>query len=114
MSAYVERVYYSVIWKDTGKKYCDCGWEQDAQRIVSMRPHLLTYVRNDHHLYGQTVDVTPQKQLPTNEIVVNMDGGVGGSWEQRELEPKVLEIGGQQIPIQQKQLPQNDSKPFNP
>jgi len=86
----------------------------DAQRIVSNRPHLLTYVRNDHHLYGQTVDVTPQKQLPTNEIVVNMDGGVGGSWEQRELEPEVLEIGGQKIPIQQKQLPQNDSKPFNP
>jgi len=68
-NAYVDRVWYSVIWKDTGKKYCDCGWEVDAQNIVSQRPHLLTYVRNDHYLYGQTVDVTPQPALPTNEVV---------------------------------------------
>jgi hypothetical protein len=106
-NAYVDRVWYSVIWKDTGKKYCDCGWEMDAQRIVSNRPHLLTYVRNDHHLYGQTVDVTPQPALPTNEIVVNMDGGVGGSWEEREIEmePAALPSGqnklqaGQQEPF---------------
>ena len=106
-NAYVDRVWYSVIWKDTGKKYCDCGWEMDAQRIVSNRPHLLTYVRNDHYLYGQTVDVTPQPALPTNEIVVNMDDGVGGSWEEREIEyePAALPSGqnklqaGQQEPF---------------
>ena len=106
-NAYVDRVWYSVIWKDTGKKYCDCGCEMDAQRIVSNRPHLLTYVRNDHYLYGQTVDVTPQPALPTNEIVVNMDGGVGGSWEEREIEyePAALPSGqnklqaGQQEPF---------------
>jgi hypothetical protein len=30
---------------------------------------------------GQVVDVEIPKALPTNEIVVNMDGGVGGSWK---------------------------------
>ena len=84
----------------------------DAQRIVSNRPHLLTYVRNDHYLYGQTVDVTPQPALPTNEIVVNMDGGVGGSWEERELEPATIKIEGQELPIQQS-LPQSNQKPLD-
>jgi hypothetical protein len=28
----------------------------------------------------QVVDVVMPKALPTSEIVVNMDGGVGGSW----------------------------------
>jgi|TARA_B100001939_G_scaffold340956_1_gene349878 hypothetical protein len=111
-NAYVDRVWYSVIWKDTGKKYCDCGWEMDAQRIVSNRPHLLTYVRNDHYLYGQTVDVTPQPALPTNEIVVNMDGGVGGSWEERELEPATIKIEGQELQIQQS-LPHSNQKPLD-
>ena len=41
------------------------------------------YVRNDHYLYGQTVDVTPQPALPTNEIVVNMDSGVEWFLEER-------------------------------
>ena len=116
-NAYVDRVWYSVIWKDTGKKYCDCGWEMDAQRIVSNRPHLLTYVRNDHYLYGQTVDVTPQPALPTNEIVVNMDGGVGGSWKEVE------HAGDYQGPLyaphpeleaeKQKSLPENNDPPIH-
>jgi len=33
------------------------------------------------------VDVKMPKALPTSEIVVNMDGGVGGSWEVREPQP---------------------------
>lgn len=109
---YVQQVYYSVIWKDTGKKYCDCGWESDAQNIVARRPHLLTYVKNDHILHGQTIDVTPPKQLPTNEIVVNMDGGVGGSWQEvvkvRELLHK------NRFQNKNKQLEQSELKEFKP
>ena len=109
--AYVDRVWFSVIDKNTGKKIADCGWESDAIRLVEMNPQNRTYVRNDHHLYGQTIDITPPPALPTTEIVVNMDGGVGGSWEEKQLEPEVLEIGGQKIPLQQ--LPQSDAKPLD-
>jgi hypothetical protein len=28
------------------------------------------------------LDVSSDKQLPTRDIVVNMDGGVGGSWKE--------------------------------
>ena len=41
------------------------------------------------------VDVT-NKQLPTNDIVVNMDGGVGGSWK----EVNYIEINGQKLELQ--------------
>jgi len=41
------------------------------------------------------------KALPTNEIVVNMDGGVGRSWEVREPEklPQIKLPEGQQEPV---------------
>ena len=55
-------------------------------------------------LPGDIVDVSG-KQLPTKDIVVNMDGGVGGSWKEIEY----IEIGGQKIPIQQ-----NLQEPFIP
>ena len=45
---------------------------------------------------GDIVDVS-NKQLPTTDIVVNMDGGVGGSWKEVEY----IDINGQSIPIQQ-------------
>ena len=50
--------------------------------------------RWDGHYYqftplpGDIIDVS-SKQLPTTDIVVNMDGGVGGSWK----EVKVIEEG---------------------
>ena len=47
-------------------------------------------------LPGDIVDVS-NKQLPTTDIVVNMDGGVGGSWKEVEY----IDINGQSIPIQQ-------------
>jgi hypothetical protein len=50
-----------------------------------------------------------EKQLPTRDIVVNMDGGVGGSWEEVEY----IEVGNQKIATQQK-LPQNCQEPFIP
>ena len=44
------------------------------------------------------------KQLPTRDIVVNMDGGVGGSWEEVEY----VEIKGQKLELQQSELPKAD------
>ena len=83
--------YFSVLNKKTGKKILDCGSEEDALQMVSMDPQNRTYTKNKY-LMGEVVDVKVQKQLPTNEIVVNMDGGVGGSWEVREPE-KLPQIG---------------------
>ena len=59
----------------------DCGIERDAVNLMSMRNrrwdgHYFTF----NPLPGDIVDVSQNKQLPTTDIVVNMDGGVGGSW----------------------------------
>ncbi len=77
--------YFSVLDKRTGKKLLDCGAEEDALYMVSMDPQNRTYTRNKF-LMGQVVDIETPKALPTNEIVVNMDGGVGGSWRVEEPE----------------------------
>ncbi len=92
--------YFSVIDKGTGKKLLDCGDVMDALNMVAMDPQNRTYTRNKF-LMGQVVDVHMPKALPTNEIVVNMDGGVGGSWEVREPEklPQIKLPEGQQEPL---------------
>jgi len=77
--------YFSVINRNTGKKLMDCGLEEDALQMVNMDPQNRTYTRNKF-LMGPVVDIEIPKALPTNEIVVNMDGGVGGSWEIKEPE----------------------------
>jgi len=84
MNKYQSEDYFSVLDKRTGRKLLDCGDEQDALAMVAMDPQNRTYTRNQF-LMGQVVDVQMPKALPTSEIVVNMDGGVGGSWEVREL-----------------------------
>ena len=92
--------YFSVLNKKTGKKLLDCGEESDALEMVSFDPQNRTYTRNKF-LMGPVVDVEIPKALPTNEIVVNMDGGVGGSWDVREPE-KLPQIGlpeGQGEPV---------------
>ena len=89
--------YFSVLNKKTGKKLLDCGDEQDAFVMVSMDPENRTYTRNKF-LMGPVVDVEIPKALPTNEIVVNMDGGVGGSWEIREPE-KLPEDQGEPVVV---------------
>jgi hypothetical protein len=91
--------YFSVINKKTGKKLLDCGNEQDALEMVALDPQNRTYTRNKF-LMGEVIDVEVPKALPTNEIVVNMDGGVGGSWDVREPE-KLPQIG----------LPQGQGEP---
>jgi len=83
---YNSEEYFSVIDKKTGRKLLDCGDEQDALMMVAMDPQNRTYTRNQF-LMGPVVDVQMPKALPTSEIVVNMDGGVGGSWEVREPQP---------------------------
>ena len=83
---YNSEEYFSVLDKKTGRKLLDCGDELDALAMVAMDPQNRTYTRNQF-LMGQVVDVQMPKALPTSEIVVNMDGGVGGSWEVREPAP---------------------------
>jgi hypothetical protein len=80
--------YFSVLDKKTGRKLLDCGDEQDALAMVAFDPQNRTYTRNKF-LMGPVVDVEIPKALPTNEIVVNMDGGVGGSWEVQEQLPQI-------------------------
>ena len=91
------RGYYSVF-NPRGQKIADCGIERDAVNLMSMRNrrwygHYFTFIP----LPGDIVNVTSSKQLPTKDIVVNMDGGVGGSWKQVEY----IEINVQKLPIQQ-------------
>jgi hypothetical protein len=47
--------------------------------MVSFDPQNRVITTNKF-LMGQVVDVVMPKALPTSEIVVNMDGGVGSSW----------------------------------
>jgi len=92
--------YFSVLNKKTGKKLLDCGDEQDALAMVALDPQNRTYTRNKF-LMGEVIDVEIPKALPTNEIVVNMDGGVGGSWEVREPDklPQIKLSEGQGEPV---------------
>ena len=97
MNKYQSEDYFSVIDKRTGKKLLDCGDETDALNMVAFDPQNRTYTRNKF-LMGQVVDIEMPKALPTNEIVVNMDGGVGGSWEVKEL-PQIKLPERQQEPV---------------
>ena len=71
-------IYYTV-YDEIGNKIADCGAESDAKFLAELRKG--TYKTNR---LGWKETVTIEKisplELPTNEIVVNMDGGVGGSW----------------------------------
>ena len=100
MNKYNSEDYFSVIDKRTGKKLLDCGDETDALNMVAFDPQNRTYTRNKF-LMSPVIDVEIPKELPTNEIVVNMDGGVGGSWEVREPEklPQIKLPEGQQEPV---------------
>jgi len=101
--------YYSVF-NPRGEKIADCGIERDAVNLMSMRNtrwdgHYFTF----NPLPGDIVDVSSRKQLPTNDIVVNMDGGVGGSWKEVDY----IEVNGQRLDVQQ-QLSQSEQEPFIP
>ena len=87
------------MYNPEDKKIADCGSERDAIFLIHSRNKTM-----DGHYYkfnplpGDIVDVTNINQLPTTDIIINMNGGVGGSW---------IEVGGQQLPMQQQE-------PFNP
>jgi len=97
MNKYQSEDYFSVLDKKTGRKLLDCGDELDALAMVAMDSQNRTYTRNQF-LMGRVVDVQMPKALPTSEIVVNMDGGVGGSWEVKEL-PQIKLPEGQAEPV---------------
>jgi len=93
------RGYYSV-YNPRGEKIADCGIERDAVNLIGMRNrrwdgHYFTF----NPLPGEIVDVGKAYELPTGDIVVNMDGGVGGSWHTIETQQK---------------LQQSDLKTFDP
>ena len=89
--------YFTVREKRTHKKICDCGDFQDARMMMNLDTPNREIVKNKI-LMSPVIDVEIPKALPTNEIVVNMDGGVGGSWEVREL-PQVSLPEGQGQPV---------------
>ena len=83
------------VYNPRGEKIADCGIERDAVNLIGMRNrrwdgHYFTF----NPLPGDIVDVGNAYELPTGDIVVNMDGGVGGSWHtiptQQKLEPSDL------------------------
>ena len=84
------RGYYSVF-NPRGEKIADCGIERDAVTLMHSRNrrwdgHYFTF----NPLPGDIIDVN-SKELPTTDIVVNMDGGVGGSWKEVKVEPLLEE-----------------------
>jgi len=91
------RGYYSVF-NPRGEKIADCGIERDAVTLIHSRNS-----RWDGHYYtfiplpGDIVDVSPGKQLPTRDIVVNMNDGVGGSWSVGEELNQVVDTGSIQL-----------------
>ena len=100
MNKYNTEDYFSVINKSTGRKIVDCGEYSDAMMMFDMDPHNRQITKNKF-LMGQVVDVVMPKALPTSEIVVNMDGGVGGSWRVKEPEK-----------LPQIKLPDSQQEPF--
>ena len=75
------------VYNPRGEKIADCGAERDALFLVHSRNsrwegHYYTF----YPLPGDIIDVTSAKQLPTRDIVVNMDGGVGGSWKEISIQ----------------------------
>ena len=97
--------YFSVINKNTGKKIVDCAEYSDAMVMVSFDPQNRTITTNKM-LMGPVVDIEMPKALPTSNIVVNMNGGVGGSWRVEEATgngpdalPQIKLPEGQQEPV---------------
>ena len=104
--------HYSVF-NPRGQKIADCGAEKDAVNLLGMRNR-----RWEGHYYsfipspGNIIDISSGKQLPTKDIIVNMDGGVGGSW-QEVSEEKFDEIFVE-FNDKKKQLPKDCQEPFIP
>ena len=96
-------IYYTVF-DSSGNKIADCGTEHSARRLSECRKG--TYKTNRFE-WKETVTILPleQSELPTRDITVNMDGGVGGSWKVEEPGQYIV-VQGQKLQIQQSDLPQ--------
>jgi len=101
--------YWEVL-DPLGKKIANTGTIDDAIRLCEMRGQGHTY-RQVKFILDQVIDVTSttDKQLPTRDIVVNMDGGVGGSW----MEVSEEEFDKMFPPLKLK-LNQSDAEVFVP
>ena len=90
--------YFSVRERRTHKKICDCGSFEDARMVMRLDGPNREIVKNKT-LMSPVIDIEMPKALPTNEIVVNMDGG--GSWEVKEPEklPQIKLPEGQGQPV---------------
>ena len=85
-------------------------------------PLISLETRGDGHYYQfnptyKTVEVKllERPKLPTKDIVVNMDGGVGGSWKEvseEEFDEIFVEFNDKKK--QTKQLPEDCQEPFYP
>ena len=90
---------YFSVFDPTGKKIADCGALRDAVNLVFSRN------KNwDGHYYQfkpvyDTIDINTKKYFPSDDIVVNMDGGVGGSWTVESPKPILNE--NQQQPFEE-------------
>ena len=104
MKRYNSEDYFSVIDRRTGRKIVDCAEYSDAMMMFDIDPHNRQITRNKF-LMDQVVDVVMPKALPTSEIVVNMDGGVGGSW-------RVETTTGNGPGLPQIKLPDRQQEPF--
>ena len=93
--------YYSVF-DPTGKKIADCGSIKDTVNLIGTRGDGHYYQFNPTYKIVE-VKLLERPKLPTKDIVVNMDGGVGGSWKEVEY----TEVEGQK-------LPPNCQEPFIP
>jgi hypothetical protein len=85
MNKYNDEDYFTVRERRTHKKICDCGNFEDARMMMHLDGPNREIIKNKT-LMSPVIDIEIPKALPTNEIVVNMDGGVGGSWEVKEPE----------------------------
>ena len=103
MKRYNSEDYFSVIDRRTGRKIVDCAEYSDAMMMFDIDPHNRQITKNKF-LMDQVVDVVMPKALPTSEIVVNMDGGVGGSW-------RVETTTGNGPGLPQIKLPEGQQKP---
>jgi hypothetical protein len=105
MKKYNTEEYFSVINKNTGKKIVDCAEYSDAMVMVSFDPQNRIITTNKM-LMGPVVDIEMPKALPTSDIVVNMNGGVGGSWRVEEATGN-----GPGGPLPQIKLPEGQQEP---
>lgn len=98
--------YFTVRERRTGRKICDCGDFQDARMVMNLDIPNREIVKNKV-LMSQVIDVEVPKQLPTSEIVVNMDAGVSGFGGSLEIHDSMAY--GRQLP--QIKLPEGKGKP---